>query len=38
MTDFDSQLMARRSVMLFFASICAISTMATAIVPFVAYA
>ncbi len=38
MTDFDGQIANRRPVILFFAFISAISTMAAAVAPFVAYA
>ncbi len=38
MTDFDTQIANRKPVILFFAIISAFSTMAAAVVPFVAYA
>ena len=38
MTDFDTQIANRKPVILFFAFISALSTMAAAMAPFVAYA
>jgi hypothetical protein len=38
MTDFDAQITNRKAVVLVFAFISAASTLATAVVPFVAYA
>ena len=38
MTDFDTQIANRKPVILFFALISALSTMAAAFVPFIAYA
>jgi hypothetical protein len=38
MTDFDAMITNRKPVILFFAFISAVSTMAAAVVPFVAYA
>ena len=38
MTQFDAQITNRKPVILFFALISAASTMAAAVVPFVAYA
>ena len=38
MTDFDVQITNRRPVIMFFALISTASTMAAAVVPFIAYA